>query len=580
MAFNTQQIIAGIKSKKATTSSAAPTTPVAKTTSTTTATNPVVTAAPNKFATTTPAKTTPTAPQKSQKQIDEETRQQNIIKEYEALDPSKRGERIMNEIRFLKDKIQPNNSNKKWIEQQLKTYYSMLNPEFVSKIENGDSSDLQQAISFYFGDEIKQMIPFDYTKILSNGGNKAQTTPATTASTALDDTTASALSQGQQVYDNVFNYYMDTANSFGKTTPEEDAMIEQQAKTAAEQATKAIDDRMKRVIGEKDTQMYKLGVNRDMAQKALEDNMFQQFLRTRQSMGNRGLSTSGLMDDATTRLGIARQDELAKILSNYNENAFNVQSKYTDAITSAEQERSNNTSEMLAKSMRDKFIEAKDKTTKTRLESVDNILQGLSQYGFINPTSALRESTKIQVAELKNSLEYAKLSAKMQMAAEQFVLKYNLQKAQIFGYDENGNPTLDARKLANSVFEKAQSRGLQQARIEQGWARIGIQEGNLKLRMEQLDNLNAQRLAQQNNGDLNRFVNNLSSDNRNLSTQVITLENILVKEPDSDRKKAYQTELNKLKERIEINYALIDDALGSDNRSSMVDSVIQQKQTP
>jgi len=92
---------------------------------------------------------------------------------------------------------------------------------------------------------------------------------------------------------------------------------------AGEQAQKQIDQQVANINNfltrlESSRNQTVIGAERqaEMARQGMENQMFQNWLGVRQAMTNRGMTGSGIAEDANTRLGMARQQELSNLFTN------------------------------------------------------------------------------------------------------------------------------------------------------------------------------------------------------------------------------------------------------------------------
>ncbi|CAB4142296.1 hypothetical protein UFOVP451_5 [uncultured Caudovirales phage] len=100
--------------------------------------------------------------------------------------------------------------------------------------------------------------------------------------------------------------------------PDSDPQMQSLKKAAAQEykdQMAGFDSRLNQLSALRQQDMGSLRRNADVAQSKLDDKMFQQYLQTRENMGVRGLSNSGLMADAQIRLGMNKQDALADLFA-------------------------------------------------------------------------------------------------------------------------------------------------------------------------------------------------------------------------------------------------------------------------
>lgn len=104
--------------------------------------------------------------------------------------------------------------------------------------------------------------------------------------------------------------YMDTINSgYGNAQDEARRLASQQANEQRNRLNSNLQD----YATQRETGLKRVDNSLADAKQSLEDTSFQRYLASRQSIANRGLSGSGLAQDADTRLSLARQRDLAGI---------------------------------------------------------------------------------------------------------------------------------------------------------------------------------------------------------------------------------------------------------------------------
>lgn len=220
---------------------------------------------------------------------------------------------------------------------------------------------------------------------------------------------------------------------------------------------------------------------KDATQK-VEDSSFQDYLKSRQAMTDRGLAGTGLAEDANTRLGLDRTRQMAGIMRDANNQAYKVQDQLNVKMT-----------------------DTMDKMANTNLQdTIDKLFQEYYKTGSAN---ALKVAQQYQ-EQLKNMMPYQQMTkeqegkfaldtAKQQLAALQADRDYSVKLSDQMGYlvgmdgkplkDANGNmiATVDKQKLdeiiRNNTFNN-----------QVDWAKV-----NETIRNNQANNqLDAARLAE------------------------------------------------------------------------------------
>jgi hypothetical protein len=179
---------------------------------------------------------------------------------------------------------------------------------------------------------------------------------------------------------------------------------------------------------------------KDATQK-LEDTSFQDYLKSRQAMTNRGVANTGLAEDANTRLGLDRTRQLAGIQRDANAQAYKIQdnlnTQQTDAMTKMAQ---TNMQDMI-----DKLFQEYYKT------GSKNALDAAKQYQtMLKDMMPYQQMTKEQ--EGKFALDTAKQQLAQLQADRDYSVKLSDQMGYLVGMD--GQPLKDANGNLISTVEK------------------------------------------------------------------------------------------------------------------------------
>jgi hypothetical protein len=237
----------------------------------------------------------------------------------------------------------------------------------------------------------------------------------------------------------------------------------------------------------------------DTAKSDIEDNSFQKWLEARQGIANRGLAGSGLASDADTRLLLSKQKNLANLYNTKSAAINDVNKRYADQINTANTNIAGlNLPAMQAAAFQKLFQDG----SKTQLE-VAKIYESLLKEKMGNETTANSDAMKYSFEKYQTDKEYAykydKLNQDGQVKAAQLALdwkKYGLDVAKVMGVDENGNMTLDARKMVAEISQKAQQMAITQAHNavmeKQGWARIDQTDKEMDIKLQAMENQTSQ----------------------------------------------------------------------------------------
>jgi hypothetical protein len=214
-------------------------------------------------------------------------------------------------------------------------------------------------------------------------------------------------------------------------------LANQQAKTQNDAQRSALDTLLSQANNTYNSNLTKINNDKTDAQQTLENQSFQDYLKSRQSIADRGLASSGLADDANTRLMLNRNQALASLMkqadaqtsdakNNFDTTANDIGSKKSalnDASTAATifqqlKQAATDSKQKNAQMMMDwnKWITPSgDTTMKTQSDQVIANLNNQTKYQIAN----LNNSTQLQVADMNNNtkLNIAAQDIQQKMAA-------------------------------------------------------------------------------------------------------------------------------------------------------------------
>lgn len=262
------------------------------------------------------------------------------------------------------------------------------------------------------------------------------------------------------------------------------------------------------------------------AQEALDDKSFQDFLAARQTMANRGLAGSGIASDQDTRLLLSKQRNLAGLMRDASQQAFDVTSNYGGQLSDAQKrlQAAQGGQGALASQLFQKMFMDGQNLMLNKAGAYSDMLGKI--LGYDMPTAN---------AKLDNALS----RQKMEQENKQFYDNLKLKAVELFGRDANGNLTLDAQKLAetanhNRATEANDSMGLQlrSQEIAQNAQEISLrtQEMALKLKNTQWEQQGTM------------LANTIRAQGDKLSQMAGIIKS---GQADQGTKDAYQQELNK-----------------------------------
>lgn len=255
----------------------------------------------------------------------------------------------------------------------------------------------------------------------------------------------------------------------------------------------------------------------EQATSELEDKTFQKWLESRQNVANRGLASSGASSEADTRLLLSRQKDLGNLYNTQANAANNINRSYTDKLNSAQATLAGNNLGQTQAEIFSKLFKDSQGSMSDQLKAVTDLLSKQFGYSQINPADYLKNSANIYATNAKTKLAYDKMdqqdrqfydnlaqqNKELGLKAIQWQNDYGLKAAQIFGQDANGNPTLDARKMAAEMALKREQLDVQRSHNRvtesQGWARINQSDQQMQIKLQDMQNRANQFNAQMQN---------------------------------------------------------------------------------
>jgi hypothetical protein len=214
-------------------------------------------------------------------------------------------------------------------------------------------------------------------------------------------------------------------------------LANQQAKTQNDAQRNALDTLLSQANNTYNSNLTKINNDKTDAQQTLENQSFQDYLKSRQSIADRGLASSGLADDANTRLMLNRNQALASLMkqadaqtsdakNNFDTTSNDINNKKSalnDASTAATifqqlKQAAQDSKQKNAQMMLDwnKWITPSgDTSMKTQSDQVIANLNNQTKYQIAN----LNNNTQLQVADMNNNtkLNIAAQDIQQKMAA-------------------------------------------------------------------------------------------------------------------------------------------------------------------
>jgi hypothetical protein len=262
-----------------------------------------------------------------------------------------------------------------------------------------------------------------------------------------------------------------------------------QAKSQNDIQRSALDTLLKQATDTYNSNLTKINNDKTDAQQTLENQSFQDYLKSRQSIADRGLASSGLAEDANTRLMLNRNQSLASLMkqadaqtsdakNNFDTASTDINGKkaaLNDAVTASSifqqlKQAAQDSKQKQAQMMMDwnKWITPSgDTTMKTQSDQVIANLNNQTKY----QVAQMNNDAKLQVADMNNStkLQTAAMSIQQKMAAldssnwnaqqkalaDQAKSKYSTA-AKILSSMANATSEKDAQNLLNQYNQAMQ----------------------------------------------------------------------------------------------------------------------------
>ncbi len=255
------------------------------------------------------------------------------------------------------------------------------------------------------------------------------------------------------------NSYGQQQNAYAQAQAQAAQQQQQQALAAQQNQVNSLRNNYNTQLGQLQTSqnadLAAVDRNFDTAKQQVNDQSFQNYLTARQNVANRGLSGSGIEADQNTRLAMANGQAIAglqntvlnqkdQINANYGNQASSVRNNIANLLNVTPLESSGTTGG--SGSAASGLVKPDD----TQITASQKLLETLIPY--MNAT--VKDQYDAQLTGQKNQMSYAIDNEKN---------RQNL--IDLFGYDENGNVTLDTRKLAQTASSDSANQQLKLAEL-------------------------------------------------------------------------------------------------------------------
>lgn len=272
---------------------------------------------------------------------------------------------------------------------------------------------------------------------------------------------------------------------------------QQQALTSAQQQAQQQRNNYTTLLGQYDTSkaadLAAVDRNYDTAKAQVNDQSFQNYLQARQSTANRGLSGSGIEADQNTRLAMSNGQALAglqntvlnqkdQITANYNNQTAAVKNQLanvvTPSLTPGTQAGGNSSATSAAPSG---YAYDPDDT---QIKYSQQLLESLLPY----MDATVKDKNDAELTYQKQQADAALGLQKNQIDLSLGNEKNRQGLISLFGYDEQGNLTLDSRKLEQLTQNDNTTQQLKLAEmlgyLPDGTATLGARTADDKSRLD------------------------------------------------------------------------------------------------
>ena len=276
-----------------------------------------------------------------------------------------------------------------------------------------------------------------------------------------------------------------TKNKFGVSAVGAKINAQNSAAKIVSDKLTTIDNFVNTLKANRDASVRNIETSAEQQRTAINDRMFQNWLATRQAMTGRGMTGSGIAQDANTRLGLAGQQQLAQLFTNLANQKFQIDQTYT--LKANEQAQ-----------LRAAVEQSMGAVTDQELAKIyDSAVKAAKGEADISQVTANIAKTQAQTAQIEGNITGKDPRTGLPtQAAIEFDKNYTLKVADIFGFDPvSGVPTLDQRKFDDSQ-KQAKAKAEQSANDKIAKATTKAEEDAIKTEKDSfLNTMNRLKVA-------------------------------------------------------------------------------------
>jgi hypothetical protein len=238
---------------------------------------------------------------------------------------------------------------------------------------------------------------------------------------------------------------------------------------------RAIDQRIKQVQALRESDMSSVRRNADLAQRDVNDQMFREYLASKESMGGRGVANSGLMADAQIRLNANKQDRIAELYNKTQDKLGDVNRTYAPEQTQLLGERAGVRKSKVFQEMYDKLLEQRSREA--------GLLQPLVQNEFTNEQRKKGEA--FQSTQAQKEMDFKKGESELERAfrleeaEKERESELSITKLRIAAEQEEG--------LANREADAAEGLANRKSSEQQSWSDRKLERDKIKWEKEKAE---------------------------------------------------------------------------------------------
>jgi hypothetical protein len=165
-----------------------------------------------------------------------------------------------------------------------------------------------------------------------------------------------------------------------------------QAQAEYEAYVQQIEAAIRGVQGNLDASMQQLSADEEQKRKAIQDQLFYQWLQARQNLADRGLAGSGLESDANVRLGMNHSNLIAQLAQQYAAKRAALQAEAQSKIGEIESKRAAFDRDKIMDRYKSEAEAAYQKEASNKLKSAQDFLEAILPYDKAKKADVLKNT--------------------------------------------------------------------------------------------------------------------------------------------------------------------------------------------